>query len=158
MKMIKSKKAFTIIEVVFVITILGILSSIALSRIMASREDAKIAVAVAEMGMIVSEISSYYTTKGEFTSNIGDMTNVKNLSYTTEWNFTTEEGVLTYLTTDTNNNVEECVLISLKNREGNVTVSNVVDVRSAVCQRLQGHSMYQRLLGTRLVGGNRIQF
>ncbi|MBU1669076.1 type II secretion system GspH family protein [bacterium] len=156
--MIKSRKAFTLIEVIFIITVLGILFSVAFPKLMTSREDAKIAVALAEMGMVVSEISSYYTTTGEFTSNIGEMTRVKNLSYTTEWNLTTEEGILTYLTSDTNNNLEECVSISLKNREGNVTVSNVVDINSAVCQRLQGHSMYQRLLGTRLVGGNRIQF
>ena len=41
------KKAFTMIELIFVIVILGILASVALPRLAATREDAEIATTVA---------------------------------------------------------------------------------------------------------------
>jgi general secretion pathway protein G len=151
-------KAFTLVEVVFVIVILGILSAVAIPRLMTSRDDAKMAVALAEMGMIVSEIGSYYTTIGEFSENVFDMTSVENLVYTTAWDNALGEGVLTYSTSNVDDSLEPCVLISLRNQEGNVTVSNINNPSSSVCEGLQGHFMYQKLLGTTLVGGNRVQF
>lgn len=151
-------KGFTLIEVVFVIVILGILSTVAIPRLMTSRDDAKMAVALAEMGMVVSEISSYYTTTGEFSDNTFDMTSVQNLVYSTPWDSVTGEGVLTYSTSGIDNTLEPCVLISLKNQEGNMTVSNITNITSSVCQGLQNHFMYQKLLGTKLAGGNRVQF
>jgi len=151
-------KAFTLVEVIFVIVILGILSAVAIPRLMTSRDDSKMAVALREMGMIVSEISSYYTTLGTFSGDVLAMTSVENLEYTTAWDNVVGEGVLTYSISDVNNDLEPCVLISLQNQEGNVTVSNVLNVNTSVCQGLQGHFMYQKLLGTKLVGGNRVQF
>lgn len=151
-------KAFTMIEVVFVIVILGILSAVAIPRLMTSRDDSKMAVALAEMGMVVSEISSYYTTIGSFSENVSEMTSVENLTYTTPWDNVSGEGVLTYSTSNVDSSLEPCVLISLKNEEGNVTVSNINNITSAVCQGLHDHSMYQKLLGSKLVGGNRVQF
>ena len=43
MKNIKSKKAFTMIELVFVIVIIGILAAVAIPRLSATRDDAEIA-------------------------------------------------------------------------------------------------------------------
>ena len=43
MKNIKSKKAFTMIELVFVIVIIGILAAVAVPRLAATRDDAEIA-------------------------------------------------------------------------------------------------------------------
>ncbi|MCI7501593.1 MAG: type II secretion system GspH family protein [Campylobacter sp.] len=60
------KKGFTMIELIFVIVILGILASVAIPRLAATREDAEISAAVANLRTLVSDLSAYYTTKGGF--------------------------------------------------------------------------------------------
>ena len=60
------KKGFTMIELIFVIVILGILASVAIPRLAATREDAEISAAVANLRTLVSDASAYYTVKGTF--------------------------------------------------------------------------------------------
>ena len=71
------KKGFTMIELIFVIVILGILASVAIPRLAATREDAEISAAVANLRTLVSDASAYYTVKGTF-NNVKwkDITNV----------------------------------------------------------------------------------
>ena len=58
------KKGFTMIELIFVIVILGILASVAIPRLAATREDAEISAAVANLRTLVSDVSAYYVAKG----------------------------------------------------------------------------------------------
>ena len=60
------KKGFTMIELIFVIVILGILASVAIPRLAATREDAEISAAVANLRTLVSEASGYYVAQGTF--------------------------------------------------------------------------------------------
>ncbi|MDD6162893.1 MAG: type II secretion system protein [Campylobacteraceae bacterium] len=60
------KKGFTMIELIFVIVILGILASVAIPRLAATREDAEISAAVANLRTLVSDVTAYYTAKGSF--------------------------------------------------------------------------------------------
>ena len=60
------KKGFTMIELIFVIVILGILASVAIPRLAATREDAEISAAVANLRTLVSDASAYYTVKSGF--------------------------------------------------------------------------------------------
>ena len=62
------KKGFTMIELIFVIVILGILASVAIPRLAATREDAEISAAVANLRTLVSDVTAYYTAKGNFYS------------------------------------------------------------------------------------------
>ena len=72
------KKGFTMIELIFVIVILGILASVAIPRLAATREDAEISAAVANLRTLVSDATAYYTAKGEFgsTTKWNEITNV----------------------------------------------------------------------------------
>ncbi|MCI7501194.1 MAG: type II secretion system GspH family protein [Campylobacter sp.] len=72
------KKAFTMIELIFVIVILGILASVAIPRLAATREDAEISAAVANLRTLVSDATAYYTAKGTFDTNTkwSEITNV----------------------------------------------------------------------------------
>nr|WP_321319192.1 type II secretion system protein [uncultured Campylobacter sp.] len=63
------KKGFTMIELIFVIVILGILASVAIPRLAATREDAEISATVANLRTLVSDVTAYYTAKGEFPTN-----------------------------------------------------------------------------------------
>ena len=60
------KKGFTMIELIFVIVILGILASVAVPRLAATREDAEVSAAVANLRTLVSDASSYYVAHGHF--------------------------------------------------------------------------------------------
>ena len=60
------KKGFTMIELIFVIVILGILASVAIPRLAATRTDAEIAATVANLRTLLNDVASYYAVKGEF--------------------------------------------------------------------------------------------
>ena len=75
------KKAFTMIELIFVIVILGILASVAIPRLAATREDAEISTTIANLRTLISEASSYYVGHGTFSpggtsANWNQVTNV----------------------------------------------------------------------------------
>ena len=55
------------IELIFVIVILGILASVAIPRLAATRTDAEIAATVANLRTLLNDVASYYAVKGEFT-------------------------------------------------------------------------------------------
>ena len=60
------KKGFTMIELIFVIVILGILASVAIPRLAGTRTDAEIATTVANLRILLSDLNSYYAVKDEF--------------------------------------------------------------------------------------------
>ena len=71
------KKAFTMIELIFVIVILGILASVAIPRLAATREDAEISTGIANLRTLLSDITAFYVTKGNFNgTKWRDITNV----------------------------------------------------------------------------------
>lgn len=66
------KKAFTMIELVFVIVILGIIASIAVPKLMAKKVDADVTTSVSETRKVIDEFVAYYILNGKFTSDMGD--------------------------------------------------------------------------------------
>lgn len=54
------KKAFTMIELVFVIVILGILASLAIPKLVATKDDAEVTKIVIEMKDAFNKVASYY--------------------------------------------------------------------------------------------------
>ena len=69
------RKGFTMIELIFVIVILGVLASVAIPRLAATRDDAEVAKAATNLTTAISDITAYYTAKGDFNSTIKQMTN-----------------------------------------------------------------------------------
>ena len=72
------KKGFTMIELIFVIVILGILASVAIPRLAATRTDAEVAATVANLRTLLNDVASYYAVKGEFGTTVkwNEITNV----------------------------------------------------------------------------------
>lgn len=54
------------IELIFVIVILGILAAVAIPKLAATRDDAKIVGAATNANQMVKDFTAYYTAKGDF--------------------------------------------------------------------------------------------
>jgi len=76
--MINSKKAFTMIEIIFVIVIIGILASVAIPRLAVTRDDAKISKTVANLRTLLYDSFSFYTSQSEAVWKVSKWSDVTN--------------------------------------------------------------------------------
>ncbi|MDD7091094.1 type II secretion system protein [Campylobacter sp.] len=107
------KKGFTMIELIFVIVILGILASVAIPRLAATREDAEISAAVANLRTLVSDVTAYYTAKGEFPTNNTKWNQITNVPLTNAADANANaEGNLKV------GNVNDCITVKMVDRTG----------------------------------------
>ena len=70
------KKAFTMVELIFVIVIIGILTAVAIPILSATRDDALIAKNSEYIMGIMTEISTYSTANGESKDNLSEMSSL----------------------------------------------------------------------------------
>ena len=139
------KKGFTMIELIFVIVILGILASVAIPRLAATREDAEISATVANLRTLVSDASAYYTAKGEFPANTkwNEITNVPlNVANNTTNAVSANSGSSsTTATAHLKAGGKDCIGVALVNKNGNAAahikfIKNSSNSSSGVCKEV----------------------
>ena len=140
------KKGFTMIELIFVIVILGILASVAIPRLAATREDAEISAAVANLRTLVSDVSAYYTAKGTFDST--NWNQITNVPLTNAGNGATTEAKLKV-------GGQDCIGVQLVNK-ANTTPAHIVftttNSTSGVCKQVVESAPVKAYLDSTVTG------
>lgn len=144
------KKAFTMIELVFVIVILGILASVAIPKLVATRDDAEVMAGVQRVSTIISDIGAYYTAHGIF-AEVPKMTNeilVKADMDRFDGNLT---GTTAYFANTAR--TKKCLSLTISDTNGTL---NIVDLHdsSGFCQALS--RQLGKMVGTYYFGGSAI--
>ena len=137
------RKGFTMIELIFVIVILGILAAVAIPRLAATRDDAEISKALNNINTLVTDVGAYYTSQGDFAANLKDMTNVPVVS-------------ATGLTSEINAGGQPCISVTLTKGADATTaagkvpdaivVANGSNTTSAICKKIQADTGFKKLV------------
>nr|WP_321316858.1 type II secretion system protein [uncultured Campylobacter sp.] len=154
------KKGFTMIELIFVIVILGILASVAIPRLAATREDAEISAAVANLRTLVSDATAYYTAKGEFPTGMkwNEITNAPLTAKDASKGVTTTDGQLKV------GGQADCIIFRIGGKNTGDTGKNanaqahiIVAKKSttdAVCKQVQDSEPLKPYFGSKVTGVN----
>ena len=121
------KKGFTMIELIFVIVILGILAAVAIPKLAATRDDAKIAKGATEVAQLISDFGAFYTAQGNFdltATGVEQMTNVKTNG--------TDPSAFSY--TNGAGTPQDCLDFNVSTTDGNLTVAPATPADTAVCR------------------------
>ena len=143
------RAGFTMIELIFVIVILGILAAVAIPKLSATRTDAEVSKIATDTATLISDLGAYYTSRGTFASaNITDITN-----------FDTGKILASLKDTDTfditDGGGHDCLKVTFDSVEdGNVTISKGTGT-SSVCKSVK--SATENLITTYQFGGSHIK-
>lgn len=116
-----NKKAFSLIELIFIIAVLGIIAAVAVPKLFDSRSSAIVATVKQDVATITNAIQSYYMLNNEIT-NITDAVNIN----TNVW---TVDGT----TAEYKSGGDTCVTIKVEDNQLLVTVDNITN---EICKKI----------------------
>jgi len=170
------KKGFTMIELIFVIVILGILASVAIPKMAASRDDAKIVKTLSEITAFKKELTTYYAAQGTFAGNLGDITNLASTSSTTNGGLFTNSNCSTPITATTSipatgiktlyycvpnsktNSLERLFTVATDDADGFINFTDDTSQSGNIGKGVRLSSSYQPLITDVKIGGKKVSF
>ncbi len=145
------RTGFTMIELIFVIVILGILAAVAIPKLSATRTDAKVSTYASDVATALSDMGSYYTAHGEF-GTVEEMTNVK--FYDTVPNVISNTGISANPVYFIDSAKTSCLSFH-GGLDGNITIASVSNATSE-CKGL--NLAVANLIKTHSFGGSSVEY
>jgi len=126
------KKAFSLLEIIFVIVILGIIVSFAAPKLMDTKDSALVSTLKRDVNTAINSIQSYYL----LNQKIDDISDTMNLS-STNWN------IEKLKISDKNS----CIILEVKNVSNNVVIDLQVDKLkdTTICKKIRDSGLVSKV-------------
>ena len=130
------KKAFTMIELIFTIVIIGILAAVAIPKLAATRDDAKVSKRANEVMNVANEIASFAVSQGTNNINIANVSNAANSMIDRKVATLQNNGTRLNIKMNT---VSDCLKLEIikVNLDINLTITHGNTGNNELCQALQ---------------------
>ena len=139
------------IELIFVIVILGILAAVAIPKLSATRTDANVAKMATNLTVLISDIGSNYTANGI----LDKWTDATNVQTKTDATTNTADTVVVTTPVYLYSGSNQCIKF-VSTLDGNLTVSAGTNTTDTVCKTVQ--AMQANSLKSHIFGGTTVVY